>query len=93
MIPRHEENLDWDFTELKIRVNSAENINRLTEVISKKINALKSGVVLESDSVSKNKHIININILGLQTHRLVLASRFNKEQEAPGLPQSCNYYR
>ncbi len=86
VIPRHEKNLDWDYTELKVRVTGSENINRLSEIISKKINSLKPDAVSESVSVSKKRHIININILGLHTHRIVLAPVFKKGQGTPGLP-------
>lgn len=87
VIPRHGKNLDWDFTELKIRSNNSDSVTRLESLIVKKLSQLQPDVLLESENISKNQVILNIKIFGCNTHRLELNNRIKNKTTIRQLPK------
>lgn len=87
VIPKHKENLDWDFTELKVRLDNSDSINRLDAIISKKISSLHPDVSLESEKVSDDLVIFNIRIFNCFTHRLELNHRIKDKSRIEQLPK------
>ena len=57
VIPKYEKKLEWDFTELTVRVNNPDLINNFEAFISEKISALLPEVSVESESISDDEVI------------------------------------
>ena len=87
VIPRHENDRDWDFTELSVRTDTRETLKKLSGSIAGKINALSPDVTFKSAAASKKQYVIDINIIGLHTHRVLLACWSKKEPEVSDLPR------
>lgn len=75
IIHRHEEGLDWDFTELSVAVDNPDFINRLETVITKKTFILGPDVILKTEKTSADLAVFSITIFKHSTHRLKLYLR------------------
>jgi polysaccharide deacetylase 2 family uncharacterized protein YibQ len=75
VVPRHETNLDWDFTELSVIIDNPDFINRLETIITKKIVMLGHDVILKTEKSSGDLAVLSITVFNLPTHRLKLHLR------------------
>ena len=87
VIPKYEKKLEWDFTELTVRVNNPDLINNFEAFISEKISALLPEVSVESESISDDEVIFNIRVYGCFTHRLILKYKAEKKAGELRLPK------
>ena len=87
VIHNHKNDLDWDFTELIIRLNKSGSIDRLAERISKKVSVLRPDVALYTKKISSDEFLLNIKIFDLNSHRIKLHYKVKKEVKAGQLPR------
>ena len=87
VIPKHDKNLDWDFTELTVLLDDHGLINSIEKLITKKISGLRPDVSSETIKVSNDQVDLNIRILGRFTHRLKLKYKTNKKTGSGELPK------
>lgn len=87
VVPKHEKNLDWDFTELTVRLNTPDSVNRLETLVSNKISALRPDISFESKIISEGRAVINIKVSDCFTHRLELIYKEKKRERNVELPK------
>ena len=87
VIHRHKNDLDWDFTELTVRLDNPDSINRLVNNISKKISVLRPDVSLKTEKISGAEFVLNIKIFDSFSHRLILRHEIKKKAEIGKLPR------
>jgi uncharacterized protein len=78
VIPRHESNLDWDFSELSVVVDNPDFINRLETIITKKTVSLGPDIIIKAERPDANQAILSISIFKHSTHRFKLLHRIIK---------------
>ena len=87
VIHRHKNDLDWDFTELTVSLDSPDSISRLIKSISKKISNLQPDVALKTRKISSTEFVLNIKIFDFLSHRLILRHEVKKKAEIEKLPR------
>ncbi len=87
VIHRHKNDLDWDFTELTVRLDSPDSISRLINSILKKISNLQPDVALKTRKISSTEFVLNIKIFNFLSHRLILRHEAKKKAEIGKLPR------
>lgn len=87
VIPEHKNDLDWDFTELSVRVESHDSMDRLPKTISKKIAVLQPDVLLRTEKITGDEALLNITIYDFSTHRIKLHYRVKKGGKTGQLPK------
>ncbi len=79
VIPRHENNLDWDFTELSVVIDNPDFVNRLETIITKKTVALGPDIIIKTEMPDTNMAVLSITIFRHKTHRLKLNQKVIKK--------------
>jgi polysaccharide deacetylase 2 family uncharacterized protein YibQ len=87
VIPKHEKNRDWDFTELTIRLKRPDLVKRLESVIPKRISDLSPDVIIESEKISSDQAVYIVTVFGCITHRLNLKYKAGKKEVTGKLPR------
>ncbi len=78
VIPRHEEDYDWDFTELLINLPSGDDTIILEDMIYTRLSDLGPLIKVEKERASDSETVCNVYTHELYTHKIRL---INKEQE------------
>ncbi len=87
VIPKNEKKLNWDFTELKVRLKNSGSVKRLHALISKKISDMRPDVSFYSERISSDQIIFNIKVFDCYTHRLELNYEPEKKPGTGQLPR------
>jgi polysaccharide deacetylase 2 family uncharacterized protein YibQ len=87
MIPRNENKMDWDFTELLIKVAKGNSFQELAQSMSKALAALKPEVSYKNEGISGTETIIQVFTLGLYTHKIRFASGEDQRTQGKDSPR------
>lgn len=87
VVPKHENDFNWDFIELTVLLPNSEAVNRLGKIIASKLSDLQSAVLVEKEEVSADQLLYHIKTSDLYTHRIILAHNKVKKNKAKVLPR------
>jgi len=87
VIPRHEKDYDWDFTELLIKLPNRNYAVLLEDLICDKLSRLKPSVKVDKEKISDSEIVCHIYALGLYTHKIKLIYKEQKKIVQEGLPK------
>ncbi len=87
VVPRRKRNLDWDFTEMNVRLNNPDSVGRLETRLPQKIYSMHQDVSVESEKVSSDQVFFNIKVFNCVTHRLELKYKARKKIRSAHLPK------
>lgn len=84
VIPRHEDDMDWDFTGLSVNVPDSVSVNKFQSLIKNKLTGYSPDISVESKMTLESQYICKIYALDYYTHRIVL-DHINRVEEKSGL--------
>ena len=87
VIPRHEKDYDWNFTELLIKLPNRNYAVLLEDVIYDKLSKLKPSVKVDKEKISDSEIVCHVYALGLYTHKIKLIYKEHGEIVPEGLPR------
>ncbi len=87
VIPRHEKDYDWDFTELLIKLPNRNYAILLEDVIYNKLSKLKPSVKVDKEKISDSEIVCHVYALGLYTHKIKLIYKEQGKIVYEGLPK------
>jgi polysaccharide deacetylase 2 family uncharacterized protein YibQ len=87
VIPRHEKDYDWDFTELLIKLPNSDYAISLEDIIYDRLSRLKPSVKVDKEKISDSEIVCNVYALGLYTHRIKLIYKEQEKIIHEGLPR------
>lgn len=87
VIPRHEKDYDWDFTELLIKLPNSDYAISLEDIIYDRLSKLKPSVKVDKEKISDSEIVCNVYALGLYTHRIKLIYKEQEKIIHEGLPR------
>jgi polysaccharide deacetylase 2 family uncharacterized protein YibQ len=87
VIPRNENKMDWEFTELLIRVAKGDSFQEVAQSMSKALGALKPEVILKSEGTSETEKVFHVFALGFYTHKIRFASGETQKIQRKELPR------
>jgi polysaccharide deacetylase 2 family uncharacterized protein YibQ len=87
VVPRNENKMDWDFTELLIKVAKGDSFQELAQSMSKALVALKPEVSDKSEGISETEKVFHVFALGYYTHKIRFASGEGQKIQRKELPR------
>ena len=87
VIPRHKDNIDWDFTGLSVKVSDSKSADRLQSLIKNNLTESLPDVSVESELAPDNRFSLKIYALGYNTHRIVLDHTKKTVKKPKSLPK------
>jgi polysaccharide deacetylase 2 family uncharacterized protein YibQ len=85
--PRREKRMDWDFTELLVKVPKGHPFGEIDQSLGKALSALKPEVNHKSENVSEAEKVFYVFALGVCTHKITLASGEDQKKQSKELPR------
>jgi polysaccharide deacetylase 2 family uncharacterized protein YibQ len=85
--PRHEKRNEWDFTQLWVKLPSADSALQVTKIIGDALSSAKPNVRVKIEKVSKDEKILHLYARGLYSHKIKMTWEDHQTTPRNGVPR------